>query len=105
MATKKQTEANEAPATPAAKPKKTKKPVKNAAPASAKPAKVPREKKPKEDLVVFAFRLTEAERDLIHETAGPRNATGFVRRVAVAFAGGDEPAFRAVLKEARELRG
>ena len=61
--------------------------------------------KPKEDLVVFAFRLTEAERNAIHKTAGPRNATQFVRRVATAFANEDEAAFKAVLKEARKLRG
>ena len=57
--------------------------------------------KPKEDLVVFAFRLTEAERTAIHKTAGPANASRFVRRVAVAFANEDESAFKAVLAEAR----
>jgi hypothetical protein len=60
--------------------------------------------KPREDLVVFAFRLTQAERDAIHKTAGPRNATQFVRRVAVAFANEDEKAFREVVKEAAEAR-
>ena len=60
--------------------------------------------KPKPDLVVFAFRLTEAERTKIHDTAGPRNATQFVRRVATAFANKDESAFRAVLKDARDAR-
>ncbi len=67
-------------------------------------AKAAKPKAPKEDLVVFAFRLTEAERTKIHETAGPRNATQFVRRVAVAFAHEDEESFRRVLKEAREAR-
>ncbi len=61
--------------------------------------------KPKEDLVVFAIRLTQAERDKIHATAGPRNATHFVRTVAAAFANEDEAAFKATLKEARKLRG
>ena len=61
--------------------------------------------KPKEDLVVFAIRLTQAERDEIHVAAGPRNATHFVRTVAAAFANEDVKAFQAVLKEARELRG
>ena len=61
--------------------------------------------KPKEDLVVFAIRLTKAERDKIHATAGPRNATHFVRTVAAAFANEDEGAFKASLKEARKLRG
>ena len=61
--------------------------------------------KAKEDLVVFAFRLAEAERVKIHATAGPRNATHFVRTVAAAFANEDVKAFQAALKEARELRG
>ena len=65
----------------------------------------PKAVKPKEELVVFAFRLTEAERTKIHATAGPRNATHFVRTVAVAFANEDESAFKAMLKEARDLRG
>ena len=55
-----------------------------------------------EELVVFAFRLTEAERDAIHKTAGPARASRFVRRVAAAFAKQDEGAFKAVLKDARE---
>ncbi len=57
-----------------------------------------------EPLVVFAFRLTQAERDLIHQTAGPRNATQFVRRVAVAFAQEDAKAFQGVLDEAKSAR-
>ena len=69
--------------------------------AAAKPKAV---KSPKEDLVVFAFRLTQAERDLIHKTSGPANASRFVRRVAAAFAKEDEAGFRGVLKEARETR-
>ena len=60
--------------------------------------------KPREDLVVFAFRLTEAERTKIHATAGPARASRFVRQVAAAFANEDERAFRAALKEAREAR-
>ncbi len=80
---------------------KKKAPAKKAAPKTTEKTKA----KPKEDLVVFAFRLTEAERTAIHKTAGPRNATQFVRRVATAFAKEDESAFKAVLKEARELRG
>ena len=89
-----------------AKPKRRRK---AATPTGAKtapkaPAKPKKARPPKEDLVVFAFRLTQAERDAIHKTSGPRNATQFVRRAAVAFAGEDEAAFKAVLKEARELR-
>ena len=53
---------------------------------------------------VFAIRVTDKELAAIHKAAGPRNATRFVRAVAAAFAGGDEKAFRAVLKEAREAR-
>ena len=55
----------------------------------------------KEELVVFAFRLTQKERDAIHATAGPAKASRFVRQVAIAFAKEDETAFKAVLKEAR----
>ena len=69
-----------------------------------KAAKPKKAKPPKEDLCVFAFRLTPAERDAIHKTAGPRNATQFVRRVAVAFAHEDEGAFKTVLREARKAR-
>ena len=72
--------------------------------ATSKTARSRKAAKSKEDLVVFAFRLTEAERDLIHKTAGPARASKFVRRVAAAFAKQDEGAFRAVLKEARQAR-
>lgn len=55
-----------------------------------KPGKAkPKEKAPKEDLVVFAFRLTEAERDAIHKAAGPAKASKYVRTLAVAAARGD----------------
>lgn len=43
-----------------------------------------------EDLVVFAFRLTATERDLIHMAAGPAKASRYVRTLAVAAANGDE---------------
>ena len=69
------------------------------------PAKAETPAKPKEDLVVFAIRLTQAERDKIHATAGPRNATHFIRTVAAAFANEDPKAFQTVLDEARLLRG
>jgi hypothetical protein len=90
-----------------------KKATKKAEPTEAKPApeakaakepKPKKEKAPKEELVVFAIRLTQAERDAIHEAAGPRGATRYVRAVAGAFAAGDEAAFRALVKEAREQR-
>jgi hypothetical protein len=70
----------------------------------AKAAKLKTDKTAKEELVVFAFRLTPAERDAIHKTAGPAKASRFVRQVAVAFAFEDEAAFRAAMKEAREAR-
>ena len=60
--------------------------------------------KPKQDLVVFAFRLTEAERTAIHKTAGPARASRYVRQVTAAFAKQDEAAFKAVLKDARAAR-
>ena len=72
---------------------------------TTKAAKQPtpkKEKAPKEKLCVFAFRLTPAERDAIHKTAGPARASRFIRSVAVAFANEDEGAFKAVVKEARE---
>jgi len=73
----------------------------------AKAAKEPRPKKqkaPKEELCVFAFRLTPAERDAIHKAAGPARASRFVRTIAVAAAREDEKAYREALKEAREAR-
>jgi len=53
---------------------------------------------------VFAIRLTTKELEAIHKAAGPRNASRFMRAVGRAFAAGDESAFRAVVKEAREAR-
>jgi hypothetical protein len=47
---------------------------------------------PAEGLVVFAFRLTPTERELIHKAAGPAKASRFVRAVAIAAASGDEDA-------------
>src|SRR5688572_8066079 len=43
-----------------------------------------------EDLVVFACRLTAAERDWSHKAAGPAKARRYVRTLAVAAANGDE---------------
>jgi hypothetical protein len=57
--------------------------------AKGKPkAEVPKE--PKEELVVFAFRLKTAERDAIHKAAGAAKASKFVRALTVAAAQGDE---------------
>jgi hypothetical protein len=66
--------------------------------AAAGESAAPTEKAPREDLCVFAFRLTEAERDAIHKAAGPAKASGFVRRLAVAAARGDEAAVTEILK-------
>ncbi len=54
---------------------------------------------PREALCVFAFRLTEAERDAIHKAAGPAKASKFVRTLAVAAARNDEAAVKAIMKE------
>jgi hypothetical protein len=42
-----------------------------------------------EELVVFAFRLTRADRDAIHAAAGPAKASRFVKTLAIAAATGD----------------
>lgn len=83
-----------------AKAKKTAKAkaVKEAAPKGPKPKK---EKAPKEPQVVFAFRLTEAQRDAIHKAAGPGKATKFVRSAALAAASGDRAAFEELLAQAK----
>ena len=65
--------------------------------AAAIPAE-PKEKAPREELCVFAFRLTPAERDAIHKAAGPAKASKFVRSLAVAAARNDEAAIKAILK-------
>ncbi|MBK8166594.1 MAG: hypothetical protein IPK64_11675 [bacterium] len=56
-------------------------------------------KAPREELCVFAFRLTEAERDAIHKAAGPAKASKFARNLLVAAATKDEAAVRAIMKE------
>jgi uncharacterized protein (DUF1778 family) len=66
-----------------------------AEPKSAKP------KKEKAPLVVFAFRLTAADRDLIHKAAGPAQATQFVKSAALAAATGDPKAFEALTAQAK----
>ena len=53
-----------------------------------------------EGLVVFAFRLTEAERDAIHKTAGPARASRFVRSIAVAAARDDVDAIKTLIRDA-----
>jgi hypothetical protein len=66
--------------------------------AKAKPAEaVPEPADDAEKLVVFAFRLTRAERDVIHAAAGSAKASKFVRTLAVAAARGDGPAVLGIL--------
>ena len=67
---------------------------------TAKAAKEPKPKKEKaqqETLVVFAIRLSEADRTKIHDAAGPGKATRFVLGAALAAATGDEKAFAALV--------
>ncbi len=53
---------------------------------TAKESKPKKEKGPKEPQVVFAFRLTEAQRDQIHKAAGPGKASQFVLAAALVAA-------------------
>ena len=72
-----------------------------------KAEKVPKPKKerpPKEDLMVFAFRLSKTESEALHKAAGPANASRTMRSLAAAFAAEDPDAFKAVVAEARKLR-
>ena len=71
------------------------------APAPEKASKAAPPDDPREDLVVFAFRLTQAEREAIHEAAGPAKASRFVRAVALAAARRDVAAIQAVILEAQ----
>jgi hypothetical protein len=77
-----------------ATPARTRKPAKAAVEAVEREEK----KAPREELCVFAFRLTAAERDAIHKAAGSAKASKFVRTLAVAAARNDEAAVKAVLK-------
>lgn len=54
-----------------------------------------------EPLVVFAFRLTRAERDLIHAAVGSGKASRFVRGLAIAAARGDAKAVKDVIDETK----
>jgi len=70
-------------------------------PKAAKEPKPKKEKTPKEPLVVFAFRLSEADRDRIHKAAGPAKATKFVRAAALAAANQDSKAFDELATQAK----
>lgn len=77
--------------------KTTKKTTRARKPAAEKPT--PKAKAPREDLCVFAFRLTEEERNAIHVAAGPGKASKFARSLLVAAARKDDVAVRAIMKE------
>jgi hypothetical protein len=77
---------------------------KNTKKAKAKVAKEARPKKEKAPHVVFAFRLSEADRTLIHKAAGPAQATRFVRGAALAAATGDTRAFEELTAQAKANR-
>jgi hypothetical protein len=72
---------------------KARKPV-----AAEKTVGEPKAKAPREQLCVFAFRLTAEERDAIHKAAGPAKASKFVRTIAVAAARNDEATVKAILQ-------
>jgi len=66
------------------------------------PAKTDRKRgEPEEETVVFAFRLSAEERELIHKAAGPAKASRFVRALAVAAACHDEAAIKLLLESAK----
>lgn len=48
----------------------------------------------RQELVVFAFRLTEPERNVIHNAAGRGKATSFARAALAAVATGDAAAVK-----------
>ena len=73
---------------------KKEKQAKAATPTAAGP------KPPREELCVFAFRLTAEERDAIHQAAGPARAAKFARVLLVAAARGDDRPAREIFSEA-----
>lgn len=77
--------------------KTTKKTTRARKPAAEKPAA--EAKGPREELRVFAFRLTEEERDAIHKAAGPGKASKFARNLLVAAARKDDAAVQAILNK------
>lgn len=77
--------------------KTTKKTTRGRKPAAEKPAS--KAKAAREELCVFAFRLTEEERNDIHKAAGPGKASKFARNLLVAAARKDDAAVRAIMKE------
>ncbi len=79
--------------------KKTRATAKQAAKQAVKQAEAPIQPDDSQELVVFAFRLTRAERDLIHQAAGPAKASKLARTLPVAAAQKDAAAVKAVMKK------
>ena len=77
---------------------------KAAVPKPAKGAQPRREKAPKEDLMVFAFRMPKAESVALHKSAGPANASRVMRALAGAFVAEDRAQFESIVEDARKLR-
>jgi len=82
---------------PVAATRKAKTP-KAAATATAKAQEKPDKKAARDDLCIFAFRLTAEERDAIHKAAGPGKASKFARGRLVAAARNDDVALKAIVK-------
>ncbi|MCI0410682.1 MAG: hypothetical protein L0191_19340 [Acidobacteria bacterium] len=71
---------------------------------SRAPKEPKKEKAPKPPQVVFAFRLSEADRTLIHNAAGPAKASRFVLGAALAAATGNAKAFEELTTQAKSNR-
>jgi hypothetical protein len=74
---------------------------------ATKPPKEKKENAPRESRDgwgTFALKLPVPEREAFHKAAGPAGASRFARAILAAFAAGDDAAFKAVIKEAREAR-
>ena len=65
---------------------------------AAAKAQAPVQADDSQKLVVFAFRLTRAERDLIHQAAGSAKASQLARMLLVAAAQHDEAAIKAAME-------
>ena len=89
MATKKKSSPKARPAAKVAAAAKAQVPAKATAPVQADDS---------QELVVFAFRLTRAERDLIHQAAGSAKASKLARTLLVAAAQHDQAALKAAME-------
>jgi len=70
-------------------------------PKAIRPARASKKAGSDEAQVVFAFRLALADRDRIHQAAGPGGATQFVRSAALAAASADTRAFEELVEKAK----